>query len=346
MSHPRRTLLTVAFLSSNLMVTTAAGLTEIVGRLPGWVGVLFVVGLVAAMLWQLGPGTRRLPLPVVAGAFGLMLGSAYALQADERYALLALPLAVLAFLGLRRAPLLPEPSEPQLQGGTPALAEPAPVTTPPGPTFEEPARPGAAPPFPAPDSASRQPAYGPVSIELAPQRTRLLILLAGAGCLLLGSSTLWSAAFATNGLSGTGERVMGGLVGAMFTGLSLFLLLGGLTIRPQQLQIDAAGIRRTGPRGWDLSWTQVSAVGIRVRERSRLAASRGTGINRRRRISVLLLLEGAAPAALQAESQAPFSHHDDLPDLHPTQELSPTVIALDRGLLAHVPRRYLGVLQD
>lgn len=320
----------------DLVVALAALHTAIAPPLGGWAyayGVGAPVVAVAALVWV---GRRLAPIWTFPAALASILVNGGLLSLDEWAAVVLLPLCLGALLGLRALPVLVvEP--PVFAGGS---APPSPAVA----------------PLPFTDS-DRVPEAGVVSIPLV-SRVKAIALLAFA--FVVGLVGAWAVLMGVTSQELGAEGGPSGRITYAAAG-TFFLLVGilgvyGMTrvvIEGANLEVDATALRARGTVDFELLWTDVERVGLRVR----IVHVPGRAVMSRKR-NVWMAIDPVSESVLArddipwlrprgADSPAPGSFSAELTVADPYyREPSPTVVALDDALRRMVPGKYVGIIRD
>ncbi len=173
------------------------------------------------------------------------------------------------------------------------------------------------------------------------------IAVVGLGVFVLGAYTLFSAAVGRNLVpASTSVRIIGSVIGGGFTLLGAFFLYGAARLvrtGRQALDVDGDGIRRVGVQPWVLTWSEVQAAQIAVRE----STVRRRYVPPPRVIELRLQLAPGSAERVRGltptSSHPPFTHTARLPD--GALGAPDPVAALDRALRAYAGPRYAGVVE-
>ncbi|PUA80421.1 hypothetical protein [Nocardioides currus] len=320
----------------DVAVAAAALHTAIAPPLGGWAyvyGVATPAAALGAMVWV---GRRLAPIWTFPVAIASVLVNGALLSITEWLALLLLPLGVAALLSLRRLPAhVPEP--PVFEGGTVAAS---PEATP--------------PPF---TDSDRVPEDGVVTIPLISRTRTLAMLVLSVGVGIVGFWALRAGLVDPDLIvdGGPAGRALAGFFGLMF----LLLGIGGvwgmsrILRKGADLEVDATALRARGAVDFELPWTEVERIGLRVR----IVHVPGRAVASRKRdiwIAVDPVSEGLLDRrdipwlrARGSTSPAPRSFTAELTIADPYyREPSPTVVALDDALRRMVPGKYVGIIRD
>lgn len=220
----------------------------------------------------------------------------------------------------------------------------------PGPLLASPGRPSA-----QPGGLPQRPRYAaPVAVPLIGPRTRLVFLGCAAVGLLLGGALLWTR-LSGSSLLGEAPAWLVWFPGVGLTVLGLLFLAEAVLLRQSHLVVDGQGVRRLG-RGvaWDVPWSEVAQVGLRVRDATSVTGPT-TRPARRRQVYLVLApaAGGFAPAPDRERLElfgrdgrfGAFTLADRLPDL-PLADGTRPVDRVATALAATVPDLYVGVHTD
>ena len=308
----------------------------------GW-GLFYTVLMVAGAGFVLALGPRQVPRWLPWLTLPLIVACAALLEVAESWSPFTVGVGVVAYLWLRSRPKVepvghdPDPAQSE-QVATWSASAP--------PTARSATEPSV---LPVTDPSRRPRHAAATKIRLVSGSMRALFAACAVFCLVLGGWTLYAVVTASQGLEQTSLRWIGGAFGVMFVLFGLFFAAPAVQNRPDRLEVDATGMRRTGPLGWSLTWQEVRAVSVRVQEREIPDDFTPTPRRLRRRRKVWLMLAltdserqdgGLARLLGRGSPPAPFSHADLLPEL-PWDDRSRLADTLRSGLFTTVPDLYV-----
>lgn len=328
-----RRLTALASLSPGIIagISATALTSRLAGGLAPWAAAgLVVVTVLGALGWLAALGLRQIPTPLALGSLGSLLVAGLLLQLDEWCALVNLPGAAALGAALRRLPPTAAPAE---SGGRSRRAAAAPGLE-----------------LPSPDRARRPVHPAPGRVPLLTTAHRLAFAGGAAVCGFLAGVTL--VAVFSDGLDdgSAASRWIGAALGGLFAVLAVVFAAAAIVMRPADLVVDVDGVGRTGRGGWHIDWSDVRAVGLRVRERVPIDDDTPTPVALRRRRSVWLLVAPRGDELTERAELRRLRH----PDWHPwtlAERLtatswraeSRTVERVGQALGRIVPDLYVGV---